>query len=148
MIWLNKVVNIASRNAGFIAKRFRQPAIRHRLRAGADQGLYGASETIAQYYEDREFGKAMREIMALADKANAWIDEVKPWTVAKEEGKDQELHDICSTGINLFRLLMIYLKPVLPDMAEKAAAFLNVGNCAGSTARPSCSTTASTSSSR
>ena len=64
--------------------------------------------------------------MALADKANAWIDEVKPWVVAKEEGKDQELHDICTAGINLFRLLMIYLKPVLPGMAVKAEAFLNI----------------------
>ncbi|MTI12923.1 methionine--tRNA ligase [Sansalvadorimonas verongulae] len=123
---VGKVVNIASRNAGFIAKRF------NKILSGTDcapeltKAYMEASETIAQYYEDREFGKAMREIMALADKANAWIDEVKPWVVAKEEGKDQELHDICSTGINLFRLLMIYLKPVLPAMAEKAADFLQV----------------------
>ena len=123
---VGKVVNIASRNAGFIAKRFGGQLSGTDCAPELTKAYMAASDTIAQYYEDREFGKAMREIMALADKANAWIDEVKPWVVAKEEGKDQELHDICSTGINLFRLLMIYLKPVLPAMAQKAAGFLQV----------------------
>ena len=63
------------------------------------------TQQIAEFYETREFGKAMREIMALADKANQYIDEKKPWLIAKEEGKDQELHDVCSMGLNLFRLL-------------------------------------------
>ena len=123
---VGKVVNIASRNAGFIRKRFAgKLSANNRIpELAADFRQAGAK--IAELYEGREFGKAMREIMALADKANAWIDEVKPWVVAKEEGKDQELHDICSAGINLFRLLMIYLKPVLPAMAVKAEAFLNV----------------------
>ncbi|MDG2271174.1 MAG: methionine--tRNA ligase subunit beta, partial [Halioglobus sp.] len=69
--------------------------------------------------------KAMREILALADKANQYIDEKKPWLLAKQEGTEQEVHDVCSVGINLFRVLMTYLKPVLPAMAEKAEAFLN-----------------------
>ncbi|ELU02995.1 hypothetical protein CAPTEDRAFT_207841, partial [Capitella teleta] len=127
---VGKVVNIASRNAGFIKKRF-DGKLSANLSSDKSapeltKEFQEAANRIAGCYEGREFGKAMREIMALADKANAWIDEVKPWVVAKEEGKDQELHDICSTGINLFRLLMIYLKPVLPAMAVKAEAFLNV----------------------
>ncbi|WP_373691367.1 methionine--tRNA ligase [Endozoicomonas sp. YOMI1] len=127
---VGKVVNIASRNAGFLNKRFggRLSATlsSHKSAPELTAGFQEAAQRIAEHYEGREFGKAMREIMALADKANAWIDEVKPWVVAKEQGKDQALHDICSTGINLFRLLMIYLKPVLPAMTVKAEAFLNV----------------------
>lgn len=127
---VGKVVNIASRNAGFIKKRFGSKLSANNSAPELTAEFQEAANRIADCYEGREFGKAMREIMALADKANAWIDEVKPWVVAKEEGssleKRQELHDICSTGINLFRLLMIYLKPVLPAMAVKAEAFLNV----------------------
>ncbi|WP_299727783.1 methionine--tRNA ligase [uncultured Endozoicomonas sp.] len=127
---VGKVVNIASRNAGFIKKRFDSKLSATDIAPALTAEFQSAASRISDCYEGRDFGKAMREIMALADKANAWIDEVKPWVVAKEEGnspeKRQELHDICSTGINLFRLLMIYLKPVLPAMAEKAEAFLNV----------------------
>ena len=123
---VGKVVNIASRNAGFIKKRFGGKLSANNMIPALTAEFQQAGDKIAALYEAREFGKAMREIMALADKANAWIDEVKPWVVAKEEGKDQELHDICTAGINLFRLLMIYLKPVLPGMAVKAEAFLNV----------------------
>lgn len=127
---VGKVVNIASRNAGFIKKRFDSRLSANNIAPGLTAEFQAAATLIADYYENREFGKAMREIMALADKANVWIDEVKPWVVAKEEGnsvaKREELHDICSAGINLFRLLMIYLKPVLPAMALKAEAFLNV----------------------
>ncbi|UYM17207.1 methionine--tRNA ligase [Endozoicomonas euniceicola] len=123
---VGKVVNIASRNAGFIKKRFGGKLSANNLIPELTADFQKAGDKIAELYEGREFGKAMREIMALADKANAWIDEVKPWVVAKEEGKDQLLHDICTAGINLFRLLMIYLKPVLPAMAVKAEAFLNV----------------------
>ena len=123
---VGKVVNIASRNAGFIKKRFGGKLSANNMIPALTAEFQQAGDKIAALYENREFGKAMREIMALADKANAWIDEVKPWVVAKEEGKDQELHDICTAGINLFRLLMIYLKPVLPTMATKAEAFMNV----------------------
>ncbi|MGI9277561.1 MAG: methionine--tRNA ligase [Endozoicomonas sp.] len=127
---VGKVVNIASRNAGFIKKRFAGKLSSNNMIPELTAEFQKSGDKIAELYEGREFGKAMREIMALADKANAWIDEVKPWVVAKESAKEedneQKLHDICSAGINLFRLLMIYLKPVLPAMAVKAEAFLNV----------------------
>ena len=123
---VGKVVNIASRNAGFIKKRYAGKLSANNMIPELTTDFQQSGDKIAALYEGREFSKAMREIMALADKANAWIDEVKPWVVAREEGKEQELHDICSAGINLFRLLMIYLKPVLPAMAIKAEAFLNV----------------------
>ncbi|MGB0359970.1 MAG: methionine--tRNA ligase [Endozoicomonas sp.] len=123
---VGKVVNIASRNAGFIKKRFDGKLSANNIAPELTAEFQESANRISDCYEGREFGKAMREIMALADKANAWIDDVKPWVIAKEEGKYHDLHDICSTGINLFRLLMIYLKPVLPAMAEKAEVFLNV----------------------
>ncbi|SHE22692.1 methionine--tRNA ligase [methanotrophic endosymbiont of Bathymodiolus puteoserpentis (Logatchev)] len=123
---VGKVVNIASRCSGFIKKRFAgqlspqcaEPELFHQFTL--------ASENIAELYETREYGKAMREIMTLADKANQYIDEKKPWLIAKEEGKDQELHEICSMGINLFRLLVAYLKPVLPKLATESEDFLNI----------------------
>ncbi|MDZ4150668.1 methionine--tRNA ligase subunit beta, partial [Methylicorpusculum sp.] len=85
-----------------------------------------ANTSIAEHYESREFGKAMREIMALADKANQYIDEKKPWLIAKEPERAAELHEVSSMGINLFRLLTAYLKPVLPVMAQHAEVFLNI----------------------
>ncbi|MCB1790664.1 MAG: methionine--tRNA ligase [Gammaproteobacteria bacterium] len=123
---VGKVVNIASRCAGFISKRFDG-----RLSDALDQPellntFVSAGAEIASLYEKREFGRAVREIMALADLANQYIDDKAPWVVAKQEGRDAELHAICSMGINLFRVLIGYLKPVLPVMAEKAEAFLNV----------------------
>ena len=123
---VGKVVNIASRNAGFIRKRFHGQLSANDAAPQLTAQFQAAAEGIARHYEGREFGKAMRDIMALADKANAWIDEVKPWVLAREADKTLVLHDVCSTGINLFRLLMIYLKPVLPAMALKVEAFLNV----------------------
>jgi len=121
---VGKLVNIASRCAGFIHKRFdgrlaptcAEPEL---LAAFTDAG-----EAIAAAYDKREFGRAMREIMALADRANQYIDERKPWVVAKQEGGDQALHEICSTGLDLFRILTTYLKPVLPKLADDAEAFL------------------------
>ena len=86
-----------------------------------------AGDEIADLYEKREFGRAVREIMALADLANQYIDDKAPWVIAKQEGREAELHAVCSMGINLFRVLMGYLKPVLPVMAAKTEAFLNVG---------------------
>ncbi len=123
---VGKVVNIASRCSGFIAKRFDG-----RLSATcAEPALFrqftDANQAIAELYEKREFGKAMREIMALADKANQYIDDKKPWVIAKEEGRDTELHAICSMGLNLFRLLVAYLKPVIPELAKNAEDFLNI----------------------
>ncbi|NOQ77435.1 MAG: methionine--tRNA ligase [Methylococcaceae bacterium] len=123
---VGKVVNIASRSSGFIKKRFDGKLSPTCAEPELFQQFIDANTTIAEFYENREFGKAMREIMALADKANQYIDEKKPWLVAKEEGKDAELHDICSMGINLFRLLVAYLKPVIPVLAENTEDFLNI----------------------
>ncbi|HEY0211773.1 methionine--tRNA ligase [Acerihabitans sp.] len=123
---VNKVVNLASRNAGFIAKRF-NGRLSDTL---ADPVLYqtftDAAAGIAEAFNARESSRAIREIMALADLANRYVDEQAPWVVAKAEGRDGDLQDICSMGINLFRVLMTYLKPVLPSLAERAEAFLNV----------------------
>ena len=123
---VGKVVNIASRSSGFIKKRFDGKLSPNCAEPELFQQFIDANTVIAEFYENREFGKAMREIMALADKANQYIDEKKPWLIAKEEGKDVELHEICSMGINLFRMLVAYLKPVLPVLAEKAESFLNI----------------------
>ncbi len=121
---VNKLVNLASRNAGFIAKRFDG-----KLAATcAEPELYAefanARTTIAEAYEAREFSRAIREIMALADKANRYVDDKAPWVIAKQEGADAQLQEVCSVGINLFRVLMAYLKPVMPLLAERAEAFL------------------------
>ncbi|MGL4225132.1 MAG: methionine--tRNA ligase, partial [Vibrio sp.] len=122
---VNKIVNLASRNAGFITKRF-DGKLSAQL---AEPELYaefaGAAERIAALFEAREFGRAIREITALADKANQYVDEKAPWVVAKQEGQDQALQDICTVGINLFRVLMTYLKPVMPALAQRTEAFLN-----------------------
>jgi len=85
-----------------------------------------AGETIAEHYDKREFSRAVREIMALADRANQYIDERKPWVIAKEQGRDQELQAVCSVGLNLFRLLIGYLRPILPATAAASEEFLQV----------------------
>lgn len=122
---VNKLVNLASRNAGFIQKRF-DGKLADRLH---DQALWQEfsqqAEQIAQYYENREYNKAIREIMNLCDKANKYVDETAPWVIAKDESRQQELHEVCSMGIQMFRILMGYLKPVLPKLAERAEAFLH-----------------------
>jgi methionyl-tRNA synthetase len=123
---VGKVVNIASRCAGFIKKRFEGKLAETLSEPALFEEFTSQAEHIATRYENREFGQAMRDIMALADKANQYIDDKKPWALAKEEGKDQEVHDICTMGINLFRVLVAYLKPVLPVTVEQAEAFLNI----------------------
>ena len=123
---VGKVVNIASRCSGFIAKRFDNRLSEKCSEPALYQEFINANELIANFYETREFGKAMREIMALADKANQYIDEKKPWLIAKQEGNEAELHDVCSMGLNLFSLLATYLKPVIPVLAEQAELFLNI----------------------
>ncbi len=121
---VNKLVNLASRNAGFIAKRFDGKL----ADVCSEPELYAefanARTAIAEAYESREFSRAIREIMALADKANRYVDDKAPWVIAKQEGADAELQAVCSVGINLFRVLMAYLKPVMPLLAERAEAFL------------------------
>jgi methionyl-tRNA synthetase len=123
---VGKVVNIASRCAGFINKRFEGKLSVNHTEPDLFSTFSDANQRIAEHYEKREYSRAMREIMALADQANQYIDEKKPWVLAKEEGKDQELQDICSVGINLFRLLTLYLTPVLPQLAKKVEGFLPV----------------------
>jgi methionyl-tRNA synthetase len=123
---VGKVVNIASRSASFVVKKFDKELSNNCCEQELYDEFVAASSEIAGHYEDRNFGQAMRSIMKLADKANQYIDEKKPWQLAKEEGKMQEVHEITSLAINLFRVLMTYLKPVLPEMAVKSEAFLNV----------------------
>ena len=123
---VGKVVNIASRCAGFIKKKFNSTLSETISEAQLFDQFADAADSIAQHYEAREFSKAIREIMALADQANQYIDDKKPWQAIKEEGKEQEVHEVCSMGLNLFRQLMIYLAPVLPVMAEKVSDFLNL----------------------
>ena len=124
---VGKVVNIASRCAGFIGKKFDGKLSAEHADTELYQKFIDASDSIAQAYEDRRYSKAMREIMALADLANQYIDEKQPWVVIKDEDRQQEVQGVCSLGINMFRALITYLKPVLPDLAEKSEAFLNAG---------------------
>ena len=123
---VGKLVNIASRCAGFISKRF-DGELADKLQ---DEDLFyntfaKASEQIAAHYEAREFSKAMRLIMGLADTANQYIDTWKPWVLAKEEDKQELVQLVCTQGINMFRSLMVYLSPVIPVVARDAQAFLN-----------------------
>jgi len=124
---VGKVVNIASRCAGFINKRF-DNTLSAEL---PDPALYAkfaeASEEIAESYETRQYSRAMRQIMALADLANQYIDDNKPWVLIKDEDTFGQVQGICTQGINMFRALLSYLKPVLPELAEKSEAFLNAG---------------------
>jgi methionyl-tRNA synthetase len=122
---VGKVVNIASRCSGFIAKRFDNTLSANLSEPDLWAEFIAANETIAEFYEAREFAKAMREIMALADKANRYVDDKKPWLMAKEQGKEAELHDVCTMALNLFRVLVAYLKPVIPVLAGNAESFLN-----------------------
>ena len=123
---VGKVVNIASRCAGFINKRFEGNLSHSLSEPTLFEEFIGKSASIADKMENREFNHAMREIIGLADKANQYIDEKKPWALAKEEGQEQQVHDICTMGINLFRVLITYLKPVLPETAKQAESFLNI----------------------
>ncbi|PWV58835.1 methionine--tRNA ligase [Plasticicumulans acidivorans] len=123
---VNKYVNIASRCAGFINKRFSGELASDLPDPILRQQFVSAGESIATAYENREFGRAMREIMALADRANQYIDETKPWVLAKQKNNEQLLHGVCSQGIELFRLLTIYLKPVLPQLTAEVEQFLEI----------------------
>ena len=123
---VGKVVNIASRCAGFLRKRFDNKLSAQCSEPELIGELINAGDSIAALYEARDFQRAMREIIALADRANQYIDDKKPWVLAKEEGREREVQDACSVGINCFRVLMTYLKPVLPVMAEKSEAFLGL----------------------
>lgn len=123
---VGKFVNIASRCASFINKNF-AGNLSAKL---SEQTLYDefakTGDTIAELWEKFEYSQAIRHIMALADRANQYIDEKKPWSAMKDPARTQDVQDICTMGVNLFRLLMIYLKPVLPETAEKVEKFLNI----------------------
>ncbi len=121
---IGKVVNIASRCAGFLRKKFDNQMSDTCAEPGLVQSFIDAGEEIAALYEAREFNRAMREIIALADRANQYIDDKKPWVMAKDGSFEDEIQAVCSVGINLFRVLATYLKPVLPAMAEKSEAFM------------------------
>jgi methionyl-tRNA synthetase len=123
---VGKLVNIASRCAGFINKRFDGKLSGHLAAPDLYREFAAASEQIAGLYEQREYSRAIRQVMELADKANQYIDDAKPWVVAKQEGKDAELQAICSMGLNLFRVLLAYLKPVVPQLASQSEQFLGI----------------------
>jgi methionyl-tRNA synthetase len=123
---VGKVVNIASRCAGFITKRFGDRLADTLEAPELYREFAAAGGAIAAFYEAREFSHAMREIMHLADRANQYIDDRKPWVLAKQPGQAQAVHAVCSQGLNLFRVLIAYLKPVLPATARHAEEFLHL----------------------
>ncbi|MBI6795405.1 methionine--tRNA ligase [Pseudomonas syringae] len=123
---IGKVVNIASRCAGFIHKGNAGVMVEANAAPELTDAFLAAAPSIADAYEARDFARAMRETMALADRANAYIAEKAPWALAKQEGRQDEVQAVCALGINLFRQLVIFLKPVLPNLAADAEKFLNV----------------------
>ncbi|MBF8224269.1 methionine--tRNA ligase [Halomonas sp. 328] len=123
---VGKVVNIASRCAGFVKKLGDGRLSAHCAEPERVARFIAAGDEIAEQFEAREFGRAMRLIMELADEANTYIAEAEPWVLAKQAGREQEVLEICSVGLNLFRQLMVYLAPVVPAMAEGARNFLKL----------------------
>ncbi len=121
---VGKLVNIASRCAGFIGKRFDGKLADTLPEPALFAEVADASEAIAEHFERREYSKAMRLVMALADQANRYIDEKKPWVMIKDETRLDEVQAVCTQGLNMFRSLMVYLTPVIPAVAEEARAFL------------------------
>ncbi|MEE3191191.1 MAG: methionine--tRNA ligase [Pseudomonadota bacterium] len=122
---VNKLINIASRTANFI-KKSGGVLSENCAEEAMVNDFINAGDQIAELYEKREFSRAMKEIMTLADRANEYIQAKAPWAMSKEEGREQEVLEVCSVAVNLFRQLMTYLSPVLPELAEKTAAFLNL----------------------
>ena len=123
---VGKVVNIASRSAGFLVKKYDGMLTDVCAEPNLLADITKTGDEIAAAYENREFSRAMRLIMQCADKANEYIDEKKPWALAKVEGAEQEVQDVCSVAINIFRQLMVYLAPVLPELTANAKEFLNI----------------------
>ncbi len=122
---VGKFINIASRTAGFINKRF-EGKLRSAVNNSVVTELKLSANTIAEAYEAREYGRALREIMRLADSANGYVAEAAPWVMAKQEGQDSALQQACSDALEMFRLLTLYLKPVLPKLASDIEQFLNI----------------------
>ena len=122
---VGKYVNIAARASGFIAKRF-EGRLKDVSGSALLAKLAAESDNIAEQYENREYARALRDIMALADAVNEYVDANKPWELAKQEGQDERLHEVCSELINAFTMLTAYLAPVLPQTAANTARFLNL----------------------
>ena len=122
---VGKLVNLASRTAGFISKRFDGKLAKITDTSLTDSFL-AKQDAIANFYETREYGKAMREVMTLADIANAYVADSAPWQLIKEDDKQEQAHQVCSNALNLFRILVTYLKPVLPKLAQDVEAFLQM----------------------
>ena len=126
---VGKYINIASRTAGFINKKFNG-----KIKLSQDNNnknnvideIKAAAETIKESFNNREYSKALREIMALTDKANGFVADKAPWVMAKQEGQDDALQQVCSDALEMFRLLTLYLKPVLPKLAHEIERFLNI----------------------
>ncbi|MDO8418215.1 MAG: methionine--tRNA ligase [Agitococcus sp.] len=127
---VGKVVNIASRCAGFINKQFEGKLADSCAEPELLAQFVDAGVSIAEHFERRDFGRAVREIMALADKANQYIDEKKPWALAKDPANREQVQAVCSVGLNMFRQLIVYLAPILPVTAEASRAFLNIDSLA------------------
>jgi len=123
---VGKVINIASRSASFVVKKYNKELSDNCIEKSLYDEFVEAGSDIARHYEARNFSQAMRLIMKLADKANQYIDQKKPWQLVKIEGNEKEVHEITSLAINLFKVLMTYLKPVLPEMTTRSEEFLNV----------------------
>ena len=123
---VGKLVNIASRTAGFISKKFAGQLSSELANPGLVEAIRAKGPDIQEAFENREFSKATREIMALADDVNAWIAEMAPWQLAKNEATLPDVQPICTTAINAFRLLVLYLKPVMPTLSDKVQHFLQV----------------------
>ena len=124
---VGKFVNIASRSASFIHKKFDGKLADQIMNPELLQTFTKKSEEIASLYESLNYSKLIREIMQLADLANQFVDQHQPWTLAKDEARLPEVQLICTQALNLFKILLIYLKPVLPALAEQAERFLNTG---------------------
>lgn len=125
---VGKLINIASRTAGFINKYFDGQLSNEICNEALYHEFTQAAETIAQHYEQRQYAAAMREIMRLADLANQYVNDQQPWAMIKNDEKKNEAQNVCTLALNLFRILIIYLKPVLPTLAKKVAEFLNVAD--------------------
>ncbi|QIT54730.1 methionine--tRNA ligase [Aquisalimonas sp. 2447] len=123
---VGKLVNIASRSAGFISKRFDGTLANELPAPEVYREFVARGEQIAELYENREFSRVIREVMALADQANQYFDEAQPWVLAKQDETLPQVQAICTQTLNLFRVLMVYLKPVVPKIAAEAEAFLNL----------------------
>ena len=123
---VNKVVNLASRTANFITKKFAgrlAPSL-------TEEQIFGefrnATASIENAYENREYARAVREIMRLADLANKYVDDTAPWVLAKDPSKDAELHQVCTNALNMFKILLTYLKPIIPSLVKASEDFLGV----------------------